>query len=109
LDVVSLEALESLLDQDPLVEQSGSSTLAVAQPSRWSFRLQDLVPKQARQWLEDNTDARLRGLLLLNAMTLLMGSNWVVIKESAVDMDPWIFTSLRFTLAAAAFLPFLQR
>lgn len=33
-------------------------------------------------------DPRVRGLILLNAMTLLMGSNWVVVKESNDVFDP---------------------
>eukprot|EP00775_Hariotina_reticulata_P013252 gene13252-13382_t len=54
-------------------------------------------------------DPRVRGLVLLNIMTLLMGSNWVVIKSSNSAFDPVVFTSLRFTLAAAAFAPFLKQ
>jgi len=33
-------------------------------------------------------DPRVRGLLLLNCMTLLMGSNWVVVKDSNDAFDP---------------------
>lgn len=33
-------------------------------------------------------DPRVRGLVLLNIMTLLMGSNWVVIKSSNSAFDP---------------------
>jgi hypothetical protein len=33
-------------------------------------------------------DPRVRGLILLNAMTLLMGSNWVVVKGANDAFDP---------------------
>jgi hypothetical protein len=36
----------------------------------------------------DKFDPRVRGLILLNAMTLLMGSNWVVVKDSNDAFDP---------------------
>jgi hypothetical protein len=57
-------------------------------------------------------DGRLRGLVLLNIMTLLMGSNWAVIKMASGDAgtltDATSFMALRFALAAAVFLPFLR-
>lgn len=63
--------------------------------------------RQAVSGLVGKIDPRVRGLILLNAMTLLMGSNWVVVKGANDAWDPMTFTSLRFTLAAAAFAPFL--
>jgi len=55
-------------------------------------------------------DNRVRGLVLLNVMTVLMGSNWAVIKQSADSgmTDATVFMALRFILAAAVFLPFLR-
>jgi drug/metabolite transporter (DMT)-like permease len=72
-------------------------------------RARALVPAAVQRWVAEHDDPRLRGLVLLNCMTLLMGSNWVVVKESGADMDPWVFTALRFLLAAAAFAPFLAK
>ena len=74
-------------------------------------------PQQARGALAallsrlPRVDGRLRGLLLLNLMTLLMGSNWVVVKASAdaaTMSDCTVFMAMRFALAAALFLPFLK-
>jgi hypothetical protein len=55
-------------------------------------------------------DGRLKGLLLLNAMVLLMGSNWVCVKASgdATMTDSMMFMGLRFALASALFIPFLK-
>jgi hypothetical protein len=53
-------------------------------------------------------DQRFVGLGCLYAMSLLMGSNWVVVKESDSVMDPFIFASLRFGLASLALQPFIQ-
>ncbi|KAI8471653.1 MAG: hypothetical protein J3K34DRAFT_520340 [Monoraphidium minutum] len=56
-------------------------------------------------------DGRLRGLVLLNLMTVAMGSNWVVVKasaEGATMTDSTVFMALRFALAAALFVPFLK-
>lgn len=56
-------------------------------------------------------DGRLKGLLLLNVMTLLMGSNWVVVKASAdaaTMTDSMTFMAMRFAMASALFLPFLK-
>ena len=64
---------------------------------------------------------RLEGLVILNVITLLMASNWSVIKMAAGGdgdggasaagalVDAPIFLALRFALAAAVFVPFLGR
>jgi hypothetical protein len=55
---------------------------------------------------------RVKGLVLLNAMTLMMGSNWVVVKANADapnGLDSTEFMALRFLLAATLFVPFLKR
>jgi drug/metabolite transporter (DMT)-like permease len=52
---------------------------------------------------------------MLNAMTLLLGTNWVVLKAAATQgvgpavVDPQTFTAMRFALATAAFSPWLAR
>ncbi|GAB4815296.1 hypothetical protein N2152v2_002342 [Parachlorella kessleri] len=51
---------------------------------------------------------RARGLICLNLLVLLFASNWVVIKDSEAAFDPFLFSFLRFTVAAAAFSPFLK-
>jgi len=51
---------------------------------------------------------RIQGLLLLNVMTLIMATNWVVVKESEGMMDPFTFSAIRFSVAAVAFFPFIK-
>lgn len=51
---------------------------------------------------------RLRGLLLLNLVCLACASAFVVLKESQQDVDPFVFSSLRFIIAAAMFSPFFR-
>ncbi|GBF87729.1 hypothetical protein Rsub_00440 [Raphidocelis subcapitata] len=55
-------------------------------------------------------DGRLRGLVLLNAMVLLMGSNWAVLKsaDAATLTDTTVFMAMRFMIAAAMFSPWLR-
>jgi hypothetical protein len=62
----------------PAPLQQGLQTAATAlQPAR-----------QAVSAVLDKFDPRVRGLILLNIMTLVMGSNWVVVKESNDAFDP---------------------
>uniref|UniRef100_A0A383VDB4 EamA domain-containing protein n=1 Tax=Tetradesmus obliquus TaxID=3088 RepID=A0A383VDB4_TETOB len=85
-------------------------------------QLPSFLPQQVHQALQPalpvirsiakkvgSVDPRIRGLVLLNIMTFVMGTNWVVLKESNEAFDPVVFTSLRFTLAAAAFTPFIRK
>ncbi|KAI8465510.1 MAG: hypothetical protein J3K34DRAFT_436810 [Monoraphidium minutum] len=56
-------------------------------------------------------DGRVRGLIMLNIMTVVMSTNWIVIKAAGggAMTDAATFQFLRFALAAAAFSPFLLR
>ena len=58
-------------------------------------------------WI-DLIPSRLRGLIMLNLLVLLCGTNWVVVKEAG-EWDPYIFCSLRFIVAALFFAPVLLR
>ncbi|CAD7702600.1 unnamed protein product [Ostreobium quekettii] len=51
---------------------------------------------------------RIQGLLLLNVMTVIMATNWVVVKETEEIMDPFTFSALRFSIAAMALFPFIK-
>jgi drug/metabolite transporter (DMT)-like permease len=60
------------------------------------------------------TSRRFRAFAMLNAMTLLLGSNWMVLKmasdagnASDSSLDPSTFTAFRFLLAALVFSPSL--
>lgn len=89
--------------------RTGPANLAALPPSpRLAVRLKQLI-KPATTWLDEHIDPRMRGLIMLNAMTILMGSNWVVVKQSNAAFDPFVFAALRFALAAAAFVPFLNK
>ncbi|CAI5465078.1 unnamed protein product [Closterium sp. Yama58-4] len=57
--------------------------------------------------VEDAIPAHVRGLILLNVLTFLYGSNITVVKEAASVLDPFTFSATRFAIAAAAFAPFL--
>lgn len=52
-------------------------------------------------------DPHCRGVLMLNALTLLFGSNMALLKlsEGAGGMEPELFTACRFLLAAAVLAP----
>ncbi|KAK9816221.1 hypothetical protein WJX74_001240 [Apatococcus lobatus] len=52
---------------------------------------------------------RIRGLVLLNLLVLLVATNWVVLRDTETFFDAFDFAALRFTIAAAAFSPFLSK
>ncbi len=52
---------------------------------------------------------RLRGLVLLNLVMLACASTFVVLKESQAGVDPFVFSALRFAIAALFFAPFWRR
>ena len=51
---------------------------------------------------------RARGLGLLWLLVALCATNWVLVKDSG-GLDAFTFSALRFTVAAAAFAPFLPQ
>lgn len=61
----------------------------------------------AGSWI-DLIPSRLRGLIMLNVLVLLCGTNWVVVKEAG-EWDPYVFCSLRFIVAALFFAPVFLR
>eukprot|EP00898_Chlorokybus_atmophyticus_P005439 jgi/Chlat1/5897/Chrsp4S06398 len=77
----------------PVLEQSGA---AGGGKSLW-----DLLPFKL--------SPRMRGLVLINAMTMLYGTNMVVIKSSEMGLDANLFSFGRFAIAALAFTPFLPK
>eukprot|EP00890_Picochlorum_soloecismus_P002268 jgi/Picsp_1/3041/NSC_01263-R1_integral membrane protein duf6 containing protein len=64
--------------------------------------------KQPQAMLEA-IPARARGLVMLNLLVLLCGTNWVVVKDAGTAFDPYIFASLRFMVAALMFAPVLLK
>lgn len=106
-------ALASIDGGDGSRSTTSTSTSSSSTSTSTASALQTTV-KDAKQQLARlqkfvmSGDPRTRGLIMLNGMTLLLGSNWVVVKQSEAALDPYVFTSLRFSLAAALFVPFLQ-
>eukprot|EP00271_Cylindrocystis_brebissonii_P006353 TRINITY_DN190_c0_g2_i1.p1 TRINITY_DN190_c0_g2~~TRINITY_DN190_c0_g2_i1.p1 ORF type:complete len:639 (-),score=110.36 TRINITY_DN190_c0_g2_i1:591-2507(-) len=91
----------------------GLSSVSIASPS--VEKLPDLTTSGAtgkiRQWwdrIQNSVSPRVRGLLLLNLLTLLYGSNISLVKEAEGGMDPMSFALGRFAIATLAFLPFLR-
>jgi len=60
-------------------------------------------------WEQVTLSDRLKGLLLLNFMTLIMSTNFVVVKDAQSMMDPFTFSAARFLTASLPFLPFLAK
>lgn len=58
--------------------------------------------------MESRFSPRVRGLILLNILTFLYGSNVTVVKEAQAALDPFTFSLGRFGIAALAFTPFLK-
>lgn len=57
--------------------------------------------------IQGSVSSRVRGLLLLNVLTLLYGSNISVVKEAEELLDPATFSTGRFAFAALLFIPFI--
>ncbi|KAI7757895.1 hypothetical protein M8C21_025112, partial [Ambrosia artemisiifolia] len=53
-----------------------------------------------------SASTKVRGILLLNVITLLYASNIPVLKEVEMVVDPSAFSAVRFTIAAIPFLPY---
>lgn len=68
---------------------------------------QSLVAQQtaAPKWWERVASSRVRGLVMLNLLVLLCGTNWVVVKDAGATFDPYLFASLRFLVASLVFAP----
>lgn len=83
---------------------------ASKQPEGLSEELSRGEDSSGASWwskLYSRVTPRMRGLFLLNILTLLYGSNICVIKESNGVLDPATFSAGRFGVASLAFLPFL--
>jgi drug/metabolite transporter (DMT)-like permease len=77
------------------------------QPQTWQQQWQ-IKQQQLLHGALNKFSPRVRGLILLNLLVVLCASNWVVLKESEAVFDPFTFAALRFSVAAAAFAPFLK-
>ncbi|GMH44806.1 hypothetical protein BSKO_12758 [Bryopsis sp. KO-2023] len=66
-----------------------------------------LVPDFIKDWFRGAGGERNKSLVLLNIMTFLFSTNYVVVKDAEQILDPYTFSALRFIVAALAFAPFL--
>ena len=96
-----VQALRQRLDED---SSDATSTSEAADHHRLFAR----VSHQLHRLNPSRLSPRVRGLILLNILVLLCGANWVVLKETENVFDPFTFAALRFTLAAAAFSPWVS-
>ncbi len=95
---VGLVQSEHVLDQQQ--DHGGEYVSCRAQddeavPVTWWDQAMDVLP------------SRVRGLIMLNLLVLLCGTNWVVVKDAGGVFDPFSFASLRFLVASALFAPVL--
>eukprot|EP01026_Neomeris_dumetosa_P002664 TRINITY_DN1071_c0_g2_i2.p1 TRINITY_DN1071_c0_g2~~TRINITY_DN1071_c0_g2_i2.p1 ORF type:complete len:438 (-),score=50.25 TRINITY_DN1071_c0_g2_i2:1407-2624(-) len=88
-----------------LIMNVSSDTLSRTQ----SEKGESVIISPQNFWQRFQPSPRVRGLILLNILTLLMASNWVVVKESEVGFDPFTFAMLRFGVASLALTPFVQK
>ncbi|GJP55971.1 hypothetical protein CLOM_g15009 [Closterium sp. NIES-68] len=99
------EELERLIRATSVLESAGAreeQDKAEAEKDQGGNPFSRLARK-----VEDSIPAHVRGLILLNVLTFLYGSNITVVKEAASVLDPFSFSAARFAIAAAAFAPFL--
>lgn len=78
-----------------LAEAVIDGNMDVAESSAWWDRAMNVLP------------SRVRGLIMLNLLVLLCGTNWVVVKDAGATFDPFSFASLRFLVASVLFAPVL--
>lgn len=51
----------------------------------------------------------MRGLVLLNVMTFIMSTNFVLVKDAEALMDPFSFSAARFIIAALPFFAIFSK
>lgn len=84
------------LSCSPVEDVVGEGRILVQEEGlSWWDRLMNVMPTRAR------------GLIMLNLLVLLCGTNWVVVKDAGATFDPFSFASLRFLVASALFAPML--
>ncbi|GAV63118.1 EamA domain-containing protein [Cephalotus follicularis] len=72
----------------------------------------DVAPKNNTKHLKQRISVcciskRVRGIMLLNVLTVVSASNIPVVKEVEAVVDPAVFTVVRFVVAALPFIPFV--
>lgn len=108
LEQETVAGIRRLVDQAAVVEREDA--LGQGTPSG-----EEEVDDGAKTWWKqsqgvlDAIPARARGLVMLNLLVLLCGTNWVVVKDAGTAFDPYIFASLRFMVAALMFAPVLMK
>lgn len=85
----------------PVIGSSTGDVEAFQEPGQSLLAQQTAAPK----WWDRIMSSRVRGLLMLNLLVLLCGTNWVVVKDAGTTFDPYLFASLRFLVASLVFAP----
>lgn len=89
------------------ITENEAEFLRLAKRAAKSKRSPLLPP--ALQAIVDKVPARVRGLVMLNLLVVMVATNWVVLKDAGTHMDPFIFATMRFSIAALALSPFLLK
>lgn len=93
------------LDAQPNSKISGSRKIAIKDHEGYGIN-----GKNAFETLgQVGISSRVKGLLLLNLVMIACSSTFVVLKDGQKNIDPFIFSTVRFLLAALAFSPFLGK
>lgn len=92
---------------DTLLEESSIDEVPVreSRPVVWSSHFDVIGFLKSKFAFSD----RMKGLVLLNVMTLIMSTNFVVVKDAQTTIDPFSFSAARFVVAAIPFLPFITK
>lgn len=98
---LTVEQLDTLLEQSNIEE----GPVQDSRPVFWSSHFSVIEFLKSKFTFSD----RLRGLVLLNVMTLIMSTNFVVVKDAQTTIDPFSFSAARFVVAAIPFLPFITK
>lgn len=101
-------SIASIDSEDEVAEESA---LSCSDHHPLDSRVETLEGIPLRQWLSafvESINPRLRGIIVLNALTFLYGSNIAVVKETEFSLDPASFSVGRFAIAALVFSPFLK-
>lgn len=110
LEQETVAEIRRLVDQAAIVEREEAVGEAEGTPGR-EEGTQDSSESWWKQSLGilDAIPSRARGLVMLNLLVLLCGTNWVVVKDAGTAFDPYMFASLRFMVAALMFAPVLVK
>lgn len=93
------------LDAQPNSKINGSRKIAIKDHDSFGVHGKNAFETSGQV----GVSSRVKGLFLLNLVMIACSSTFVVLKDGQKSIDPFIFSTLRFVLAALAFSPFLGK